>query len=468
MNRMSAMKLCLVVTVAALLSLVSATGQAHANSKYAALVIHADTGDILFDRYSTQRRYPASLTKMMTIYMLLEKLEAGELDLDSKLKVSRNAASMPASKLGVTSGSTISVEDALHALIVKSANDVAVVVAEEIGGSESNFATMMTNKAWGMGMRSTTFRNASGLPNSRQVTTARDMAILSQRVIQDFPQYYHFFAEQEFEWDGKTIKGHNKLVGDFEGADGLKTGYTRMSGYNLATTTTRDGERLIGIVLGGRSSYTRNAHMEEILDDAYDAIEDKPTLLAAMHRVRPAPNLKPTTLAALGGSWPKENAGDTLATLAAANDNDTENTQALKDTIQQVAAAGDWAVDDDVSELIVSNDDETRLASRTDGVIGEGDIDLDSLPPERRWTIQTGAYRDAELASSEMNGTKTVVADVSPVAINEISETMSAGRKIYRIRFNGLTEEEARTACEAVIDDGGDCFTLRDPKVSDS
>ena len=293
MAAMAGYRLWFLGVMAFLAASIVGTMPASANSKYAALVIHADTGDILFDRYSTQQRYPASLTKMMTLYLLFEELEAGNVTLESKLKVSNTAAAMPASKLGVKSGSTISVEDAIHSLVIKSANDVAVVVAEHIGDSERNFARLMTQKAHDMGMRSTEFRNASGLPNTRQVTTARDMAILSQRIVQDFPQYYHYFDEHSFTWGGRTITGHNKVAEDFDGADGLKTGYTRMSGYNLATAIKRGDNRLIGIVLGGRSGYTRNAHMEKILGEAYDAIENDPELVSALHRAPPVPTMKP-------------------------------------------------------------------------------------------------------------------------------------------------------------------------------
>ena len=165
---------------------------AAANSKYAAFVVHADSGDILFDRYSTGTRYPASLTKMMTLYLLFDELEAGRLTLDSKINISAHAAGQPPSKLGVTSGSTIDVETAIEALVVKSANDVAAAVAEQISGSEWRFAKKMTAKARELGMYSTTFRNASGLPNSKQVTTARDMAALSRRLIQDHEKYFHY------------------------------------------------------------------------------------------------------------------------------------------------------------------------------------------------------------------------------------------------------------------------------------
>ncbi|MCK5749601.1 MAG: D-alanyl-D-alanine carboxypeptidase, partial [Oricola sp.] len=178
------------LTLAVLAAFLFATTPASANSKYAAYVIHADSGDVFFDRYSSGQRYPASLTKMMTLYLLFEELEAGRMTLDGKIDVSAHSAGQPPSKLGLTSGTTIDVETAINALVVKSANDVAAAVAEEISGSEWRFAQKMTDKARELGMRSTTFRNASGLPNSKQVTTARDMAVLGRRLIQDFPQYF--------------------------------------------------------------------------------------------------------------------------------------------------------------------------------------------------------------------------------------------------------------------------------------
>ena len=189
---------CVAVPALVIALMGALSAPASANSKYAALVVHADSGDVLFNRYSTSRRYPASLTKMMTLYLLFEAMEAGELSADSKLKVSARAAGQPPSKLGVKSGSTIDVDTAIRALVVKSANDVAVVVSENLGGSEWRFAKTMTSKARKLGMSRTTFRNASGLPNSKQITTAKDMSILGRRLVQDFPQYFHYFSIKRF------------------------------------------------------------------------------------------------------------------------------------------------------------------------------------------------------------------------------------------------------------------------------
>ena len=467
LNRPAAFFLALLAVFA-----MSVFSPAHANSKYAAIVIHADTGDILFDKYSTQTRYPASLTKMMTLYLLFEELEAGRLTMETKLKVSRYAAGMPASKLGLKAGETITVEKAIEALVVKSANDVAVVVAEKLGRSEKNFAKKMTNKAWKMGMRSTRFRNASGLPNTKQITTARDMAVLSQRVVQDFPQYWYFFQKSSFVWKGKTYKSHNKLIGKFAGADGLKTGYTRRSGYNLATTVQRGDDRLIGIVLGGRSGKTRDAHMKKIIDQAYTDIIVKPTLISAIHRVKPTPSLKPTTLAELGGVWPPAD----YQVLASYQDAPTVgDSRALQMALARQAGGEEWLADngldgiDDMGTLISNMTDAEKLntlaliESQTDPLIGEGDTDMENaVSADFAWSIQTGAYSDRTFAEQELAGTKLMISDILGDAMEEISEVISANKTVYRVRFKYLNEDQAERACGRVIQNGGDCFSMRD------
>ncbi|MGO2131997.1 MAG: serine hydrolase [Halomonas sp.] len=242
---------------------------AEGNPRYAGIVIDAETHEVLYAENADARRYPASLTKMMTLYMLFEALEDQRFTLDSPLSVSRAAAAMPATKLWLKAGSTLPVETAIKALVVRSANDVAVVVAESMGGTESQFAQMMTSKARDLGMHNTTFRNASGLPDSRQVTTARDMAMLSRRLMLDFPQYYHYFSQQSFTWGGKTVRGHNRLLANYPGADGLKTGFIRASGFNVATSAVRNNRRILSVVMGGYSASSRDKHMANLLDRGF-------------------------------------------------------------------------------------------------------------------------------------------------------------------------------------------------------
>ncbi|MBR7652836.1 D-alanyl-D-alanine carboxypeptidase [Brucella oryzae] len=236
-----------------------------ASDRYAAIVIDANTGKTLFASNADAQRYPASLTKMMTLYMLFEAMQAGRMNKDTRIPVSAYAAARPPTKIGFRSGQSIRAEDAALAMITKSANDVATAVGEYIGGSEERFAQMMTAKARRLGMRSTTFRNASGLPNMAQHTTARDMAILSIALRQHFPNEFSYFSRRSFVFRGQTINGHNRLLGRVEGVDGIKTGYTNASGYNLASSVSLDGRRLVAVVMGGNTGASRDAHMTQLI-----------------------------------------------------------------------------------------------------------------------------------------------------------------------------------------------------------
>lgn len=250
-------------------------------ARYSALVVDFESGQELYARHSEASRYPASLTKIMTLYLVFEALDNDTLALDQRIGVSRRAAGQAPSKLGVAAGKTISVEDAILALVTRSANDIATALAEALAGTEFQFALKMTKKARALGMKKTTFQNASGLPNRRQVTTARDMVKLARAIQNDFPHRYHYFAVRKFAHGGRTHYNHNKLLGEFEGTDGIKTGYIRASGFNLVASVERGGRRLIGVVFGGRSASSRDAHMRNILAQSFTRLE-KPTNLASM------------------------------------------------------------------------------------------------------------------------------------------------------------------------------------------
>lgn len=282
----------LVTTVVAALVLISSAGPASA-AKYAALVIDATSGRILYEENADARRYPASLTKMMTIYMVFEALERGAWSLNQPLPVSRAAAAQPPSKLGLRNGQTIRTEDAILALVTKSANDVSVVLAEALGGTESNFARMMTAKARQLGMSRTTFRNASGLPDNAQVTTARDMALLAMALIRDYPQYYTYFSTRSFAFGGTRHGNHNRLLGAYQGVDGIKTGYIRASGYNLVASARRGGRRVIGVVLGGETAAQRNRKMAGLLDVGFRRLDTS----LADDMARPRVGLDTTSIA---------------------------------------------------------------------------------------------------------------------------------------------------------------------------
>ncbi len=236
------------------------------NPPYASIVVDVNSGRVLQATNPDAPRFPASVTKVMTLYMLFEQLERGKLKLDTPLPVSSFAARQAPSKIGFDPGETIEVEDAIKALVTKSANDVAVVVAEAIGGDQDTFAQMMTRKARSLGMNNTTFRNASGLPNPEQVTTARDLTILGRAIHDHFPKYWRYFQTRNFQYAGRNYRNHNKLLGRVEGVDGIKTGYTRASGFNLLTSA-RDGNRhVMAVVLGGRSGRIRDQQMASLVE----------------------------------------------------------------------------------------------------------------------------------------------------------------------------------------------------------
>ena len=232
----------------------------------ASIVVDGNTGEVLHSSNADGSRHPASLTKIMTLYLLFERLDAGKIRLDTQLRVSEHAAEQAPTKLGLKPGQTIAVEDAIKAVVTKSANDAAVTIAENLGGGEEEqFAELMTQKAHALGMSRTTYVNASGLPDDAQVTTARDQALLGRAIQERFPRYYKYFSTEEFVYHGSAMRNHNHLLGAVGGVDGIKTGYTRASGFNLVTSVHRDGRYIVAVVLGGRSAGERDAHMRELI-----------------------------------------------------------------------------------------------------------------------------------------------------------------------------------------------------------
>src|SRR3954452_21149769 len=240
-------------------------GPSHA-APYADIVVDANSGTVLHSTNPDAQRHPASLTKIMTLYLLFEQLEAGKLKLDSPLQVSKEAAGQMPTKLGLKPGSTLAVEDAIKGMVTRSANDAAVVVAEASAGDEDDFAKLMTRKAHALGMSRTVYKNASGLPNDDQVTTARDQATLGRAIQERFPKYYRYFATSSFQYRGQRIGNHNRLLGKVAGVDGIKTGYTRASGFNLVTSMRRGPRHIVGVVLGGSSGSARDARMRTLIE----------------------------------------------------------------------------------------------------------------------------------------------------------------------------------------------------------
>ncbi len=256
--------------LALLFLIISILHSVSASARYAAIVIDAETGRVIHETEAAQRWYPASLTKVMTLYMTFVALRSGELSLQDQLTVSAHAAMQPSSKLGLRTGQNISVEHAILAVTTRSANDAAVLLAERLGGSEAHFADMMTHQAQQLGMSSSSFENASGLPDEGQISSARDLAVLSLALIRDFPHYYHYFSVTEFAYKGRLLPNTNRILRSYPDADGLKTGFTCGSGYNLIASAKRNGHRLIGVLLGAHSSGERFAQMENLLDVGFE------------------------------------------------------------------------------------------------------------------------------------------------------------------------------------------------------
>jgi D-alanyl-D-alanine carboxypeptidase (penicillin-binding protein 5/6) len=240
--------------------------------KYAAIVVDAGSGEVLYARRADALRYPASITKVMTLYLTFEALATGRLKLDDQIVMSPHAARQSPTKLGAPAGTAIPVDLAIRSVVVKSANDVAVALGEHLAGSESRFAALMTLRAQELGMSNTRFTNASGLPDSRQVSTARDIAILSRAVLRDYPQYYSYFNTRSYTYRGVTTGSHNRLLKTMPGVDGIKTGYTNAAGYNLAASQVKDGKRLITVVLGGSSTAARDENVADLLDAGFDVL----------------------------------------------------------------------------------------------------------------------------------------------------------------------------------------------------
>lgn len=263
------------------------------NPKYASMIIDAETGAVVSERYPDKKVHPASLTKVMTLLLLFEALEAGNVRLNDKILISNHAASQQPSKLGLSPGSSIRVEDAILAIVTKSANDISTAVAEHLAGTESRFALRMTRRARDIGMSQTTFKNAHGLHNPGQITSARDMATLARYVLVRYPNYYRYFSTKQFTYRGKTYTNHNRLMNTYPGMDGFKTGFINASGFNLIASARHGNKRLIGVVFGGRSWKSRNDHMAELLNAGFSKVGDVRYAKAALVAVAQAPAAAP-------------------------------------------------------------------------------------------------------------------------------------------------------------------------------
>lgn len=425
----------------ATLFMVAHAGHAAAdNPRYAAFVVDETTGEVLHARRADDARYPASLTKMMTLYMLFEALERGDVTMSTEMTVSRHAAGQSPSVLGVESGDTITVETAIRALIIRSANDIAVVVGEHLAGTESAFATRMTSRARELGLTRTTFRNASGLPNSRQMTTARDMARLSIALHRDFPQYFHYFRERSFVHNGRTWRSHNNLVGRVNGVDGMKTGYIRASGFNIAVTAERNGHRIVTVVMGGPSAASRDNHAEELVNAAFRSFERREQILMAANDI--APRMNPIRMQ------------DQIAVEIAQLD------------LRGPVAQGDA---DNMPALRVVLDDSPAPSHEPAAPAATGSAPAvqpftpvrtaSAAMPSGQWAVQVGAYAGEAAALARLETVRTLAPDLTTASLATPSVDTN-GRRLFRARFEGVSADTARAVCRLLAERGEACFAV--------
>jgi len=465
-------------------------------SKDAALVVDGETGKVLYARHEDAERHPASLTKMMTLYLLFDALRKGQTTLASALPVSAHAAAQRPSNLHLANGDTITVDAAIKAIVVRSANDVAVAIAEALGGTEAHFAEMMTAKARALGMRDTYYRNASGLPDALQITTAADLAILARHLAYDFPQYFHYFATPAFEYRGTQYTTHDNLIGRYRGADGIKTGYTGASGFNLVSSVVRDNTHVIAVVMGGRTARRRDKEMVRLLDQTFDAINRRPTLVArapvpwqtvAMNTT-PSPNLAvPGASFAMRPSTATGPAGD-------AEDEDAAESRVDEDDLDDSAAPPPASPPTAVASLqprqaaasaysqpsppaparpaapvssyqpraaMVATATPPKPALRV--LTGEGDAgDASVATPMlglHDWTVQIGAFTDFNLARAQLAAYAEKSMDVLGQAQRIVVPFQAIdGQTLYRARFGPFLEREARQICARLTERGQTCF----------
>jgi D-alanyl-D-alanine carboxypeptidase len=455
----------------AVLLIAGPVASAVAGAPDSAIVVDAKTGKVLFSSAADSSRFPASLTKMMTLYLLFEAIDSGKSSLDAKITMSAYAASQAPTKLGLKPGQTISVRDAILALVTKSANDVAVAIAEYLGGSESSFAARMTTRAHELGMSRTTFRNASGLPNSGQITTARDLATLGRALRDHFPEYYSYFATPSFVWHGRRIANHNRLLGRVDGVNGIKTGYTRASGYNLVTSVDRGGRKIVAVVMGGDTGRLRDKRMASLIETYLplasrgprtakpipgEQVTDSPALVASADAAAPIPNLRPDAAVVAAANETTDNvpAPETVASVAPL--------AAAAATDVVVAAAAPPATAS-AADLVGANS-VFALEATDEGDAAAGDEVADAPPAAavpKGWRIQIAASPSQSSAEDILDralakGSK-VLANASPYT----EPVQSGSTTLYRARFAGFTSKEAaRAACVYLVKQKFDCMAV--------
>jgi D-alanyl-D-alanine carboxypeptidase (penicillin-binding protein 5/6) len=377
-------------------------------TKYAAIVVDAKSGEVLYAKHEDSPRYPASITKIMTLYLTFEALASGKLHPDDRVLVSPHAAAQAPTKLGVRAGDSVTVEEAMDGMATKSANDMAVAMAEKLAGTESRFAALMTLRAQELGMQNTHFANASGLPDSRQLTTARDIAILSRAVMRDYPQYYKLFSLQQFNFRGQVMANHNHLLGRMPGVDGLKTGFTNASGFNLAVSAVRDNRRLIAVVMGGPTTAQRDQNAEDLLLTGFDVMRRR----AMGEKITVAQNL-----------FEPELSGPVVRPPVEQGDGDQTG---LK--IELASAPPSRA-----GKIQIVQPRQAKA-------------DRDAKPVKAKWAVQVGEFRSSKDALHQIAFVEKRFGEHFDGATGG---TDKEGRR-YKVVFSGFTEADAKDACRAM------------------
>jgi D-alanyl-D-alanine carboxypeptidase len=460
---------------------------------FSAMVVDANSGRTLYASNENELRHPASITKVMTLYLLFEQLEKGRFSLDTPIRVSDHAAQQAPSKLDLDPGETIAVEDAIKAVVTKSANDIAVAIAEAVGGDEDHFAEMMTNKAHALGMSRTVYRNASGLPDDEQVTTARDLTILGRAIQERFPKYYRYFSTHSFAYGGAVYRNHNHLLGRIEGIDGIKTGYTRGSGFNLLTSARRGSHHIVSVVLGGRTAGERDRQMAALVENNIDAgsglhtasmiAEAEPTeapqRVAAAEPARTLPPPIPAPAPIARSAAPVEIAPVQTAALALAPKAPERPRIALFSAPQATQPGPlvatrpappprptDLATTtprrlqppEDVPATAAIPLPPRRLAAADSG---RSEAVRTVVIPSGAMMIQIGASDNMEKASELLERAQARSHGVLDAAQPFTQKVQKGEMTLYRARFAGLDPSAAEAACKSLLRSGFDCFTTK-------
>lgn len=417
---------------------------ASGNPKYGSIVVDADSGQVLSESNADKTLYPASLTKLMTLYLVFEALESKKWTMDTRLYVSSRAEAQEPSKLNVKRGERIKVRDAINALIIKSANDVAVVVAENYAGTEFQFAQEMTRKAKELGMYRTVFKNASGLPHSKQVSTPRDMAILALSHFYNFPDRYHLFSQTSFKYKGVTYRTHNRLMQSYKGMDGFKTGYIRASGFNLVASAARNGKRIIGVVFGGRTGASRNAHMASLLDRGFITAQKGIYVAGSITGTPPVPGVKPNTALSIASLESTINVSEDAYEPQI---NIIEQGSASFAAIQAAAAVPPVPVKKEVLSFSPS----------TQAMLGE--VLTKPFPANDHydmtgdWSIQVGAFNSRVKSDYAIRNAQKKAPEILKTALKRnVPVKNKKGEFVFRARLTGLAKTQAYQACKTIPD----------------